>query len=874
MNGMKQTKYKLKNGLKVLLIESRKSPVVSVQMWVKNGSADEKKKEEGISHFIEHLVFKGTEKFKTGEIASVVEGSGGELNAYTSFDQTVFYVTISKNYSDTALDVISQMMGKPTFDPKEIDNEREVVIEEIKRGQDSPSRQSSELLFSTVYKKHPYGVPVIGYEKNIRDLSPKKIRSFYEGRYNPGNMFLVIAGDFETAEMKKKVAEYYSDFKTHRLIKVKRNKEPKQTQYRLKVQKSDFEECMMYLSWAGVAVDHKDVAALDVLALILGQGDSSRLTNKLRIESATANSVGAFNYTPADSGLFAISLGFKQEMLQDCLKGIMGEIEEIFKTAPSAEELQKAVTNISSEQVYAVETVDGIARKAGSDEFYMADHKAYEKYLKKVLDLKPEDISKVARKYLSAKTLTMTMMIKEGVKEGEAELKKFAKTLTQANRSLAKAKVKTVKFKPLKLQVKADKKEISDIKEVQLESGTRVIFVRQSDTPTLSARFVFMGGSRLDYPASPGRAEIFSRMWMAGTKEIDEPTLYSRIDSLAAGISPFSGKNTVGISIEAMSPFQEAILDLTKQVILEPNFRDETLQREKQILLNQIKSRQDNPSYLAGKAFVEKLFSDHPYGLDSLGDAESIQRVLVKDIEIYYNTVVTAKNLTVCVVGDFNQELWMKQIKELSERLSKGRKIENRFQFKAPAQDTRVFQSLKKEQSQVIVGFPGITINDKRRYALQVLQSILSGMGGRLFNELREKNSLAYSVSPIKMEGIDAGYFGAYIGCSPEKVEKSIQMMQAEFDKLMQEKVSQDELDRAKRYIIGRHDIELQRKSSICAAIVFDAVYGNDYKENLDVAGIYEKIRVEDIQILAKELFKQHKVISVVGPSSTPEAAS
>ena len=168
-------KFQLKNGLNVLLMESHKSPVVSVQMWVRTGSADEQKGEEGISHFIEHLVFKGTEKFKVGEIASIVEGAGGELNAYTSFDQTVFYVTISKEFAETGLDVISQMMGFPAFDATEIDNEREVVIEEIKRGQDSPGRVASQLLFSTAYKKHPYGIPVIGYDKNIRKVSKKTL---------------------------------------------------------------------------------------------------------------------------------------------------------------------------------------------------------------------------------------------------------------------------------------------------------------------------------------------------------------------------------------------------------------------------------------------------------------------------------------------------------------------------------------------------------------------------------------------------------------------------------------------------------------------------------------------------------------------------
>lgn len=231
-------KYQLKNGLNVILTESHKSPVVSVQMWVRTGSADEKKGEEGISHFIEHLVFKGTRKFGVGEIASTIEGSGGELNAYTSFDQTVFYVTISKEFSDTGLLAIAEMMGFPTFDSKEIDNEREVVIEEIKRGQDSLSRAASELLFKTNFTKHPYGIPVIGYDKNIRALKAKKIVEFYHSRYAPRNMFLVVTGNFETTEMKKKIDKLFGEFKDYKIKKVSRLKEPIQKKSRLSGEKA------------------------------------------------------------------------------------------------------------------------------------------------------------------------------------------------------------------------------------------------------------------------------------------------------------------------------------------------------------------------------------------------------------------------------------------------------------------------------------------------------------------------------------------------------------------------------------------------------------------------------------------------------------
>ena len=177
------SKYQLSNGMNVILAQSKKSPVISAQVWVKNGSADEQKGEEGLSHFIEHLLFKGTEKYKVGEIAKLVEGAGGHLNAYTSFDKTVYYMTLSKEYLSESLDMLSQMIGYPQFDKVEVDNEREVVVEEIKRGMDNPGRIASRAMFETVYKKHPYKKPVIGYERVVRKSSVKKIKSFFEERY-------------------------------------------------------------------------------------------------------------------------------------------------------------------------------------------------------------------------------------------------------------------------------------------------------------------------------------------------------------------------------------------------------------------------------------------------------------------------------------------------------------------------------------------------------------------------------------------------------------------------------------------------------------------------------------------------------------------
>lgn len=860
-------KFQLKNGLKVLLLESHKSPVISVQMWVKTGSADEKKGEEGISHFIEHLVFKGTRKYKVGEIAATVEGSGGELNAYTSFDQTVFYVTISKQFSDVALDVIAEMMGFPTFDPQEIDNEREVVIEEIKRGQDSPGRRASQLLFTNVFRKSSYGIPVIGYDKVVRSVSAKKIREFYQSRYVPSNMFLVISGDFESKEMKRRVQKIFGEFAPYKLRKVKRTKEPAQKNIRIKVEEAKFEQTTAYVTWRIPNVKHKDIAALEVFSAILGQGDSSRLMQTLRIREPLTNSVGSFAYSMQDDGLFAVSLGLEKDNLSRALSVSLPEIVRAVTEPPTAEEMQKAITNFASHEVYSLETVDNIARKAGSNEFYYGDHDYYKKYMQQVYALKPEDIVKVARKYLKADSFGISMMTNMEKKTAEKILKAFAKDLKKALKKSRLAKQKTSKFKAKKFIINTGaNKGVPETQRILLDSGAVLLIREQSDTPYVAMKAAFMGGARVENEGQGGVTELFARNWLSGSRNFSEDQINLKVDEMAAGIGAFGGRNSVGLSMDYLSPFEDRMLEVYADSMLAPQFPAVILEREKVVLKNQIKSRNDNPAQLCMMAFMQEIFRGHPYSRDMMGTESTVSAISSDDLRAYYRKIASAKNLTFSVVGDVDTKKWVKILNEITSELPKGERLKNHFAAPEIKDSRHIFRELKKEQSHIIVGYQGLTLQSPERYTMEIIQSILSGQGGRLFIELRDKNSLAYSVSPMHMEGIECGYFGGYIGCSPEKAQKAISMLKTEFSKLAEKKISAEELARAQRYLIGRHDIELQRKSAVGNAVLFDDIYGLDFRESLDVAEKYFAVTADDIQSLAQKLFSRPAIVSLVGP--------
>lgn len=867
--------FQLKNGMKVLLVESHKSPVVSIQMWVKTGSADEQKNEEGISHFIEHLVFKGTEKYGVGEIASIVEGSGGELNAYTSFDQTVFYVTISKQFMGTGLDVISQMMGYPKFDEDEVDNEREVVLEEIKRTNDNPHRQASRQLFSTIYKKHPYRLPVIGFEKVIKNVSVKKLKEYYHKRYVPENMTLVIAGDFDMKNIKQEVNTYFGDFESYPLKKIKRTKELVQEKTRIDVKKSSFQENLFYLAWRIPNARHKDIPALDVLAMILGQGDSSRLTKSLRIHKPLVNYIGASSYTPLDPGFFAISGSLNIEHLEEVYEVLLKEIEHLLSRYPEREELDKAVVNIESEEFYGLETVDGLARKVGTYHFLFDDYKYFNEFLKQIRQLTTKDIRRVAKKYLKAENLSVTVMTNsnpENVKKLTQSFVKKFRNLCEGNK-LEKGQ-KEQKPKRRNWNSGGVEKISDSIEKIVLKSGAKVILRPNFDTPIVNLRAAYLGGLRFEPESKLGLTELLSRTWANSTKNLGETDFYHKVENMASQISAFGGRNTIGLSMTTLSPFAQPMRELFFEVLKHPNITDDMVEREKYIMEEKIKKKQDNPAQIAIQNCMSVLFKGHPYAKDMSGTIESIKGLTSRDVREYLKELQGAENLSLVLAGAFNKEEWLDYLQSETKNLPKTQlpKLDLKMQY--PIKKEILFESSEKEQSHIIVAYPGLKFTDQQVYELQVLQSILAGQGGRLFIELRDKNSLAYSVSPLRMEGIEGGYFGTYIGCSPEKSQKAIAMMKQELKKLADELVSNEELQRSKRYLIGRHDIELQKTSSVAASILFDDIYGVGYLECFKFAEKINAVTADQVKELAKKLFAQPEIISCVGPLNPFESTS
>lgn len=850
--------FTAENGLKVIGIESHKSPVVSVQMWVRNGSADERSGEEGISHFIEHLLFKGTRKFKVGEIANMVEACGGEINAYTSYDQTVYYITISKNFFHRAMEAIYEMIAHPLFDKEEIDKEREVVIEEIKRSNDSLSRRASRLLFSSMYQDYPYQIPVIGYDHVVNTVTQEHIKNFFESRYATDNMFLVVSGDFALQELQKEFKNTFGKISKGTIEKRPRAPIKMIAKKTVKIEQTPFEDAVMYISWPGVDIQHKDVAALECLGLILGQGGSSRLVTKLRMEEALVKTVGAGSWTPTTRGFFSISSTFNPANLSLVLNGIKSVLETFFEKGLTADELYKAKINFLSDDAYSLETVGGLAQKFGGNYEAANDIYFHKKFYKDLENVSAEDIMGVAKVYLSPEQMLIAYVSPEEPEKVRPHLEQW--TFSTKTVGEPSAEKPAISF--------AGASSTTDLavpmKTVQHKGGARTFFLKNTTAPVFNLRFVALGGSRVVPFEKAGLSELTSRVWGAQTKKYNEAALRDTMDRLASSVYSFNGKNTFGLVVDGLKQSEQQLAEIFQEILFNYEINEEIIQREKLMIKESLRARKDSPAQMAIVAFNKAMFHNHPYGIDSLNEGDSLDRLTSEDIKNYIRTNLLSANTVSAICGDATEDLWLPILEKTSQTFNKSgnNKI---FAAQPLEKNVWLYEASQKEQAHVVYGFRGVTITSAERFTLQVIEAVLAGQGGRLFLELRDKASLAYSVSPLKLEGIETGYFATYIGCSPEKTETALNMMRQELMKLAEHEITDVELQRAKNYLIGGHDIGLQKNSAIASSVAFNEIYGLSTEEVFDYKQSLAPVTTKHVRELAEKIFRQKHVISIVG---------
>jgi zinc protease len=405
-----------------------------------------------------------------------------------------------------------------------------------------------------------------------------------------------------------------------------------------------------------------------------------------------------------------------------------------------------------------------------------------------------------------------------------------------------------------------------------LSNGITLIVRENTNLPIVSMQAVLLGGVRFEQKENNGINNFMGGMLTKGTKKRSALDIAKEIESMAGGLSGFSGRNSFGVTCTVLSQFFDQGLELFSDVLTKPSFPEEELAKKRADIMAAIEQQEDQPIPFIRKNFDAVFFGNHPYGMDALGTKEVVGSLSAQDLKKYYGELARSKNLVITIVGDIAADKAKAKVEKLFEGFSDQPCV---YPVVPPepapaAVRQKDLTQGKKAQAQVMLGFLGVDLKDPDKYSLEVLNTILAGQGGRLFTELRDKQSLAYMVTSFVWEGIDPGYIAFYIGCEPSKTEKAIEGIKKEIKKIAEEKVGPQELERAKNYIVGTFSIDHQTNASIAADMGFNERYGLGSNYSKTYLAKILKVSQEDVRKAAKKYLDLTKyTLVVVKPEKT-----
>jgi zinc protease len=837
-------KWVLPDGLTLIVQEDHSAPVASVQAWCATGSIDEDKwLGAGLSHILEHMLFKGTKTENYSQISKRIEDVGGYINAYTSFDRTVFWVDVPKDGVSTALSVVSDAMMNSTLPPDQYAKEQEVIRREFAMGFDNPERMVSKLLFATAYQRHPYRLPVIGQMEIYNQLTQKDVMQYYKARYVPNNLTFIVVGDVNAEKVHQQLVDYFKDYPEKALEPVFIPEEPPQLGRREAHEEFATELTRLMLAWHIPGITSPDVPALDLLSTILGDGRSSRLYRKVREEAGLAFSISAFSFTPGDPGLFGIEATVdpkKRDAAEQLILRIIGEVKQ---GGVAAEELTKARKIVLSHQLDALTTMRGQASDLGSNWFLTRNLNFSRDYLAAIQRVTLADIRRVAAKYFVDRNLTVVSLEPKGALAPKAETAKPAET--------------------------------AQVKEFELSNGLRVLVREDKRLPLVSMNAVFRGGLLAETPQTNGITRLMAKTLLKGTKTRTAEQIADSIEAVGGFISSDSGNNSFSISMHITKPDLKLGAEILSDVLLNATMPEKAVAREKEVQIAAIKQEDEQMTTVARNILRKALFDHHPYALRGNGSIDSVQHLTQKDLLAFRDRYLVARNGVISVFGDVTET----EVKQLFEKLLGTMKpgalaLTNASPPVPMKKSTTVESERQKAQAVIMVGYRGVDVLNKDRHALELIDAASNDMASRFFIRIREQMGLAYYVGASQMEGVVPGLFVFYLGTDPKKVKPVEAALFDEINKLANDGLTGEELARAKKKVIGQQEIANQSNDSFGFQCAIDELYGLGYNHYKSLESDVNAVTLAEIKRVAAKYFRdQPHVLAIVRPPEHARAA-
>ena len=818
-------RFVLPNGLVVLLKPDRSAALASVQVWVRTGSIHEGTKlGAGLSHFLEHMLFKGTDRRMARDISASVQAHGGYINAYTTFDRTVYYIDLPCEHTGVAIDILADAVLHSTLPEDEIVRERDVILREIAMTQDDPEDRLSEALFSTAFREHPYRYPVIGHRDVFAAVMRDDLVAYYRTRYVPNNLVVVIAGDIDPAGVRADIEKHFGAVPRAALASVPVPDEPLQLAPRAQHRFEEVELTRAFLAWQIPGLAHPDAPLLDLLATILGHGDSSILWREVRDWAHLVHTVDAYSWNPGNAGLFSISFTCDAVRREPAVAAIERTLARCAERGFTSGQLKKAIRQLTVAEINTRKTMSGQAARLGLAEVVIGDLDYGRTYFERLAAAAPADVRRVLQTHLVPSRLTSVSLNPKGT-----ATKKAAAAVRAA---------------------------VPDFEEIKLANGARLLLQPDPRLPNLHFRLACLGGLSHEAPDKRGATALLATLLTKDTKVRTAAEVAQAIEEVGGSFQPFAGNNAFGLAVEVLPTDASLALKILADAALAPAFAKKTFAVERDAQLAELQQDADDVVTFGRKLVRRKFFGAHPLAVDPTGDEAGLRVLTPADLAALHRALMVAPNLVLAVAGDFNPKQLAPRLRAFLEKFPRTSPPVAARRFTGPAAVGDFVEKQPREQAVVFQAFPGPCLRMDDFYVGEVADELFSGMAARLFERVREEKGLAYFVRSARITGLEAAMFYFYAGTAPATAAEVLAEIDAEIARVRAGGVKEAELRRCQVRLRAARRQSLQANGARAMHAALNVLYGlpvNDWK-NYDAR--IDSVTRDDLARFVKKYFQ------------------
>lgn len=833
----------LDNGLTCLILREPAQPIATLQAWVRAGSVTEGRwLGAGISHYVEHMLFKGTPTRAVGQFAREIAAAGGHCNAYTHTERTVYHVHVQRDAVPAALDALADVLQHASFDAAEAAREREVILRELEDGLENPPRRLYHLFQRAAWRFHPARYPIIGLRDRFAALTRDDLAQYHDGHYRPDRTVLLAVGDVDPTRLVDQMQHAFGGWPSRPAALDPIPAEPLQVARRETSEEFRVKDTRLLLGWHTVPVTHPDSVPLDLLAAVLGHGRTSRLVRELRNRRGLVHSITTSASGGLQPGNFLVSATAAPEREAAATAAVLQEIAQARQEPVSAAELDRAVVQLRAGAIQGRESIENLASVLGTGEFTYGDPAFDRRYLEEIGQVTPGDLLRVARLYLDDSNLTVA-------------------ALRPTRPVAADAPAPVRSSSPATRGHDAVKRDV-------LPGGATLLTMMRPRLPITSAVAVLPGGVRQETAGTNGVSQLVAHLLTRGTRQRSADQLADEVESLGASLDGLSGRNTWGISASCLCEHLDRILPLLGEALREPAFPEERFEQARREARARIRARRERPMEANGLQFHAALYGDHPCGRPGTGTEESIAALTRADCAAFHLRMLHSQRLVLGVVGDVEADRVRDRIARIVAAVPALVAPPAEPPPVAPVRGPiRVVQDLGHPAlTAVTLGYLTVDLRHPDAHALEVLQQALSAMGGRLFTRLRDELALAYQVGCSSVTPIDRGAFAFHILTRPDQVTQALAEMRAQIAGLAREGLSADEVAHAKASLLEDHYSSLQTNGSLAMSMALAEVHGQGWEYPFRYPERLAEVTRDDLQRVAAQYFlASGEVLAITG---------